>query len=788
MRSDDFAIVVGLPRSATAVPDSMAEIRRVAADVAAMRAWLLSPAGGRVAPECLRWMAPEPGAVPGRPRTRPLLAQLEAAVTELEAQSRRHLIAGRGPRVGRRLTLYMSGQACLPGRYRPGTPARPGAPLLANAWLAWAQLSGMFHEVVLWLDCGPDNPTYLARREPPPLAAAALAKGPGMVALAAGRLCRSAMNCPDQALTPAHGALTWALLEGLRGAAADRHGQVTGRSLADWLRHARAARLPAGAAAGLAREPEVIQADAALLLAEGVTAPHYPVRLRLPPAAQGLPVRLWHGAPARLDPGLGLGQPVLNLALPPGLYLAEVPGAGLRQGFEVTGPTELALEQAGPPVLAEAFGRALPLSLRTADPTLACAVVDHGFALARRGIGGLEARLPFGLYKLRSRQGRTLSDQVLLLDRETTLALGAAPAPAAPTVPDLLPPGAAGTRAVLRLTGPARQGVSVVDMHGLTVLDLAYDGVPLPERPVGEDLASCAIALPPGGYFLRRRLGPPRAGAAAATLPARPGVPPVMEQSLVLVPGWALDVVVPPLVPAAVPSPVGMQMRPLGGPAPSAEQDALVAAMTVALADRRRILTPTLEAALTGRVVDPLAGILAGHLLLLEQEYDPGRDLSALNGLVCQLRQLLGPLHPDVKALALRCPDATLRPARPVPALPMFMRSWRLLVAGSHNQRALLPRRLWERSVARTAQSPFLAWSMDARQRQAVQRELAEATWGTTAAVAGSAAPIGNVVPFARAVPVKSDRGAARRRALLLDVPLSALEMLAEVYEDNAGD
>ncbi len=784
MPETDFAILVGLPRSGVAVGDARAEARRVAADVAAMRGWLLHPAGGRLAADRVRCLVPLPGAAPGRVASRALLTQLETTLAELEAQSRRQVAAGRGPRLGRRLTLFISGQACLPGRYRPGSPVRPGAPLLANAWLAWAQHSGMFHQVVLWLDCGLDNPVYLARREPPPLANRPLVAGPGMVALAARQPFQPAEVQPSQQFGVAHGALTWALLEGLRGAAVDPHGQVTGRSLADWLRHAQAALLPPDAPANLAREPEVIQADATLLLAEGVALPHYPVRLRLTPAARGLPVRLWHGAPPRLDTGLGLGRAEHSLALPPGLYLLEVPGAGLRQGFEVVGPTEVLLHRAGPPVRPDAIGQALPLTLRASEPTMACAVLDHRFALARHGMGGLAARLPAGLYKLRSRQGRRLDDQVLLLDRETTLALGA-PAVAAPTLPRL-PPASEGS-AVLRLTGPAGQGVSVVDAHGLTVLDLAYDGVPRDapeptqeEQPVGPPgcarLVTCTMALAPGGYFLRRRLGA-RGNAAA-----------VMEQSLVLTPGWALDVSAPAREPAGLPPPVGLLMRPLAGPSPNAEQEALVAAMTIALADRRRILTPALETALTRRVVDPLAGILAGHLLLLEQEIDPGRDISALNGLVRQLRLLLGPLHPDVQALALRCPDLSLRPSRPVPVLPMFMRSWRLLVTGSHSQRGLLPRRLWERAVARTAQSPFLAWSMDSRQRQAVQRELAEATWGTVDAVASGGAPMGNVVPFARAVPVKSDRGAARRRALLLDVPLSALELLAEVYQDNACD
>ncbi len=779
MSDTDFAILVGLPRAGVPGGEHLAEFGRVAHDVAAMRAWLLHPAGGRLAPERVHCLAPEVGAAPRRVTTRPLLTQLEAVLAEMEAQSRRNVVAGRGPRIGRRLTLYMSGQACLPGRYRPGTPVRPGAPLLANAWLAWAQLSGMFHQAVLWLDCGLDNPAYLARREPPPLPSGPPAVGAGMVALAARRPFQPAIVQPPQRFGRPHGALTWALLEGLRGAALDPHGQVTGRSLADWLRHAQAALLPADAAADLAREPEVIQADATLLLAEGVALPQYPVKLRLPPAAQGRPLRLWHGAPPQLDEGLGLGQAVHEIALPPGLYLLEAPAAGLRQGFEVTGPTDVTLREAGPPVLAEAIGTPLPLTLRSSDPTLIHAVLDHRFALARHGMGGMDARLPAGLYKLRCRQGRRVDDQVMLLDRATTLSLGT-PAIAAPALRHPLPP--AEGEAILHLSGPARQGISVVDAHGLTVLDLAYDGLPRSDQAPAEAkgcdrTVSCAIALPPGGYFLRRRLGCARGVAA-----------PVMEQSLVLARGWTLDVSVPARDPARPPPPVGLLMRPIEGPAPTAEQDALIAAMTIALADRRRILTPALEAALTRQVENPLAGILAGHLLLLEQEYDPGRDTSALNGLVRQLHQLVGPVHPDVKALALRCPDHTLRPSRPVPSLPMFMRSWRLLVAGSHSRRALLPRRLWERAMARTAQSPYLAWSMDSRQRQLVQRELAEATWGTVDAVASGAAAVGNVIPFARSVPAKSDRGAARRRALLLDVPLSALELLAEVYEDNASD
>ena len=767
MTTNDHAILVGLPRPAgPGLHDAAAEARRVAADLAAMRDWLLHPGGGGLAPARLHVVAPmasgAEAVAAGRGGLRPLLAQLEAVLGEMEAQARRNLAAGRGPRLGRRLTLYITGLGCLPGRYRPGSSERPGLPLAANAWLAWAQGSGMFPQVVLWLDCSLDRPAFLGRHELPP-ATVPPAAGQAMVALAARRPREPALLPPAHPLAPPRGALTGALLEGLRGAAADAHGRVTGRSLADWLRHAS----PSGAA-------EVIQADAALLLAQGLAPPLYPVRLLLPAAAEGLPVRLWHGAPPRLDNALGLGRARHDLALAPGLYVLEVPGAGLRQGFQVAGPTEVTLAQPGPPVRGEALGQPLTLALEGAEPAVQATLVDHRFALAARGVGGLRACLPFGLYKLRSRQGREVQDQVLLLDRDKRLTLATPAASPTPVPPPPVPPEAG--EALLRLTGPASQGVSVVDMHGLTVLDLAHDGVPGAAGQGSCALASCALALPPGGYFLRRRLGPSRAGTV-----------PMVEQSLVLVAGWALAVEVPPMQPGAPPPAVVLAMHRLEAAPPGPAQQRLVAALGIALADRRRILTPGLEALLTGRVSDPLAGILAGHLLLLEQEYDPSRDPSALNGLVRQLRGLLGPAHPDVQALALRCTEAALRPASPVPMLPMFLRGWRLLVAGSHQSRGLLPRRLWERAVARTAQAPFLAWSMDARQRETVQRDLAEATWGGAAQAVAGAAMGGNVVALARSVAVKSGRGEARRRALLLDVPLSALELLAEVYDDNAA-
>jgi hypothetical protein len=274
-------------------------------------------------------------------------------------------------------------------------------------------------------------------------------------------------------------------------------------------------------------------------------------------------------------------------------------------------------------------------------------------------------------------------------------------------------------------------------------------------------LAQSIRAVAAGQYYLRRQVGDAH----------------FIEQSLVLPAGWALDLEVPAEKPAV---PVLRMQRVGGGGDPL-----LAEALGVALADRRRVLNPALEEMLTRQVCDPLAGILTGHLLLAEREHDPGRDLAALNRLVRRLSKLLGNDHPDVQALALACPDEGLRPDAPVTALPLFQRSWHLLLAASHDNRSLLPSRLWERALARSAQAPFLAWSTDRLRRSALQLELAEAAWG--AMLPATTATMGNVVTLGRPVPRISPRAEARRRARLLDVPASALDMLAELYQDCAS-
>jgi hypothetical protein len=315
---------------------------------------------------------------------------------------------------------------------------------------------------------------------------------------------------------------------------------------------------------------------------------------------------------------------------------------------------------------------------------------------------------------------------------------------------------------LLRLAGP--RGVSVVDHHGLTVIDLAHDGV-----PAGVGRVSCALLLPPGRYFLRRPLGPSRAGTV-----------PHLEQSLVLPPGWELAVQVPPPAEGIVPAPPGLMLRRPGTPTRHAETG-LAATLGLALAECRPVPRALLDQALAAMPGNPLLGILAGHLLLAQGTTTEG-DV-ALDGLVRQLQALLGETHPDVQALGLHCAEPALQPQGSLTALPMLHRSWRLLVAASHDRPRLLPCRLWARTVAKRLQAPYLAWSTDHQQRARAQRELAAATWaGTRPPGAGSNSATG----AGRPLPAKCDPATARQRARLLDVPRSALVPLAELYLDTA--
>jgi hypothetical protein len=333
------------------------------------------------------------------------------------------------------------------------------------------------------------------------------------------------------------------------------------------------------------------------------------------------------------------------------------------------------------------------------------------------------------------------------------------------------------------------EGVTVVDGRGRVILDLGRDGR---IDTAGDPFAVHTVALTPGSYFLRQRVDD--------------GI--LVEQSLPVVKGWALEAYI---LRRVAPGRDRLDPRPRLSllmhdsndsmeDLPGARQ--LLETARVALADERRILSQELEELLLRKFRNPMAGILGAHLLLLEQDRNPSRNLSPLNEIVPNLRELLGDDHPDVEALSLRCPNESLRRTRAVKIPPILERSWTLLLEASRDRPALVARDLWRRVHAQGSLSPYFVWAIDETIKATSWQELARATWGVevpeavtpgsdvgalpssapaTASVAAApamSAAVPGTGTCASLSPIVASRKTAQERARRLRVPIWAVDLL----------
>lgn len=780
MAAEDYAIVVGIARyPALGEGGRPLDLKGPLNDVEAVVSWLTDPAGGNIPnrrPNLQVITSPPPGAPVAGAVPTPTSVELEAALQELDRIAQENREAMRGEQVGRRLYLYMSGHGFSPSRergclYAANARERSGDNVHASGWLAWLQDAGYFREFVLWMDCCMNRMLFLPPRDPPlPPVNAPAPPGPTFVAFAAQRPLKAVEAPIAEDGGRVHGLFTWALLEGLGGAAADRHGRVTGRSLADWIRNAQGARLSEADRNDpeVATEPEVVREDPGLVFARGVRLRTYEVTLAFPadlPA--GAEARVWTGCPARVVARLAVPPHRQAITLAPGLHVVDVPGAGLRQGFEVLGPCTVAVAEAGEAVAEpDDDGAMFALEIDPKEPATEIFIVDDRLALVDRSAGTLATTLPFGVYKLKTRLGRGVRERIVLLDRRLVaddgeglvrplptavpLSVGAAveashlaASEAAARASLAILRGAAerasggGRRSALTVMARVRgeagavphgaepwRGVSVVDRGGRTVIDLAE---------AGEALAVATRAVSPGTYFLRH------------------GDSPGLEQSVIVPPGWAVAVhlsrEVAPDGRSLLRQPrLSVVMRNPAQVFDAFEQREVdearrtVEAALVALADERRVLNASLETMLLAKFFDPMAGIVGGHLLLVEAERGRRTDLTPLNALVRELREALGTEHADVEALSLRCPEQSLRRTAPVRSPPMLARSWALLAEASWASKRLVPATVWRRVQAAGALPPFLVWTTDEETRAASARQLAATLRGGVSPAAASRA------------------------------------------------
>ncbi|MGV6875322.1 caspase family protein [Pseudochelatococcus sp. B33] len=822
MSHADYALVIGIDRYPE-LGDNLSplDLQGPGNDADMMAAWFES--------QNVHVLAKIKGHIDGD-SVNPTRSQIETELKRIHRMSRQNQAERRGPVVGRRLYIYLSGHGFSPARRRGCIFTADANSTFADnvyisGWLDWFSDAGYFREFVLWMDCCMNRSSQLPPQGPSAGGQSERVPPNGVfIAFAAQRPLRAVEVPIPEDGGAWHGAFTWTLLEGLKGAAVDANGLVTSRSLGDWLRNAQSRYISPGDlnSALVSREPD-IEEDSKLVFVRGVSPKCYPVTLSFDAALAGARANLWSGRPPRPEP-FDIAGPAHTQELRPGLYVVEVPGHQIRQGFEVVGPTAVKVRDSGQPVSPGKEGQIFSLEVVPADQPAEIYIIDTAFSLVDAMAGQLTTPLYFGLYKIKVRVGNQIKERVILLDRDRPpLEQGdIAPAlAAAAPLPDTAlgheyQAGAAlsASRGALELAATKNRpvlmlmarvwseaaaaagrepwaGITVVDNRGKVVLDLAGDSA----RSAGETMDPYAVAmaaLKPGVYFLRR--------------PGADGTQ--REQALVLSEGWTLEAYilrhVAPADGEASRSMFSLHMRKLDGAAPDLREDRMLEAAYSALADERRVFSGEIEQMLLTDLRNPMLGIVGAHLFLLEAERSGNRDLSPLNGVVRNLRDLVGDRHPDVEALSLKCTDQSLRTQRQITRPPIFLRSWNLMVDATRERQGLIRRSVWDRVVAVRPRPLYLTWFTNPEIKEATREKVAEALWiqPTDAAFAeapaaamslevpplpGTAGPASGVKWHVQSeMEHIVDLQTAQVRALRLMVPLSVVDQLRPI--DLSGE
>lgn len=755
---NDYAVVVGIARYPKLSGEGVAaDLEGPDNDARAVYDWLVAPDGGGLHPDNVRLVRsadfepPEPG------DPQPAEAKIDEALKWIEEQTRE---AG-----GRRLYLYFSGHGFSPDLEEgalftaEATQVSPSY-VYAHAWLRWFRKAQRFREAALWMDCCMDFQQSIPVREVlmrPQLGTSV--PGPVFIGLAAHTKKALERKMPDGQV---HGVFTWTLLKGLTGGASDERGQVTGESLRTFLYTVMPEYMPEDArSAGLIDLQPFIRADQDMLIRVLPDRPKFQVRLSVPAAAAGRELRIWTGRPPRRVVSERLNGTQWSGGLVRGLYVAELPQAGVRQGFQVSGAGDVDVDVTlqGEKVIASDGSELFTIDVVAANPAATIAVLDYQFNRIGSATGTLRMRDMSGVYKVRVELGRdisTISDEVLLLDRDHRM--GAMPSQLSSPAPI---PGSALTHEFHEapFAASAQRGTASGPPSGMAAIsamsrywtaenarNAAGRSFPHPMeglrivtrsgRSVGDLNRDCTVdglgsfdplavwerELEPGAYFLRQALPGGRA----------------YEGCVIAAPDWVTQIAIRRPDPSRD-EPEGtlnaigdaaVFMRRAGGTA-SPDQDAAIEAARMALSQGRNLFAEDsgaeLRELLLDKYQDPIAGVIGCHLILRAVTAQPSPSLQAnYDQAVANLRQLVGPDHPDVEALSLKCGDADLRATRPFTVPPMFSHSWQLISDASYDRPELVPLELWQRVHAAAAIGSFFVWSADRKTKTAHARQLSE--------------------------------------------------------------
>jgi hypothetical protein len=371
----------------------------------------------------------------------------------------------------------------------------------------------------------------------------------------------------------------------------------------------------------------------------------------------------------------------------------------------------------------------LSLEVRCADSATEVFVIDGQFNLRERGIGYLKTLLEPGLYKVKVRVGfETQEQSVILRDHDHTIDIPrinfVSPAPLSQTskTHEFQMQAAADRSRKTDLsvgqgssififvrdwtsdTPPSEilpsypnpgQGLSLRDLEGNVIADLTTQGK---QSHNWEPWAGCNVEVNPGRYLLR--------------LETPWDVN--LEQTIVASSGWQTQVFMLPrnygeeadskradLLGAAI-----LLARQGQGFDPDNETARLAELARLGLCNGRRVLSDEVLRMLANKFENPMLGILAAHLLLLDEK----PDLGLLKIVMDNLRSLLPGSHPDVEALSLVL-DPNAAYTFDVP--PMVRKGWSLIVSATAKRPDIIPDDSIAAKIATNlwGSDPWLIWT-----------------------------------------------------------------------------
>jgi Caspase domain len=336
----DRAVVVGIRRYVDAQPDGwITNLNGPDNDADAVAAWLRQPDGGGLPPENIRTVrsADLPDPFPDESSAGPQQRAVEDALNDVAELSS---TAFEGQYAGRRLYVYVSGHGYAKQRDEAAlvtAEAKRARPLnvLVSSWVDWLWNAGRFQEYVLWVDtCATRAPlAYLKPCDRSPEHSQNAANGRLFTAFAAGFDKLAVENeMPDGKW---HSVFTYALLQGLRGAAQT---PVTTSSLRNYLLNAMPSFMREDQISNsrVAKEPAFGRTDE-LVFGQPAQRSTFAVRLRFPAEWVGRRVTISVSSTSPLIAETVLAQAEWTPRLPAGVYVVFAPEHGDFHPFAVNG-------------------------------------------------------------------------------------------------------------------------------------------------------------------------------------------------------------------------------------------------------------------------------------------------------------------------------------------------------------------------------------------------------------------------------------------------------------------